>query len=75
MDFWFGSKNGICNMENRDCRNDITPDSTINRRNDTCDTVDNYVNSVDYFIKEDKRRPCPPGKDCTVRKERRGKDA
>lgn len=26
-----------------------------------------------YFIKEDKRRPCPPGKGCTVRKEK-GKD-
>ncbi len=25
--------------------------------------------------KENKRRLCPPGKDCTERKERRGKDA
>ena len=23
-----------------------------------------------YFIKEDKRRPCPPGKLCTERKEK-----
>ena len=41
--------------ENRACRNDITPDSIINRENDTCDTVDNYVNSVDYFEKGDKK--------------------
>jgi len=36
------------------CRNDITPDKTINWGNDRRDTVDNYVNSVDYFEKEDK---------------------
>lgn len=42
-------------MKNHDCRNDITPDNTINRENDICDTVDNYVNSVDYFEKGDKK--------------------
>jgi hypothetical protein len=53
---WGGwGKNSICNMGNGDCRNDITPDNTINRGNDTRDTVDNYVNSVDYYAKEDKK--------------------
>lgn len=29
-----------------------------------------------YIFQEDKRRPCPPGKDCTVKKKKRkrGKD-
>lgn len=25
-----------------------------------------------YFVKEDKLRPCPPGKDCTVKKYKKG---
>lgn len=33
----------------RACRNDITLDNAINWKNDMRDTVDNYVNSVDYL--------------------------
>lgn len=30
-----------------------------------------YIYYCSYFAKEDKRRPCPPGKGCTVRKEKK----
>ena len=42
-------------MKKRACRNDITLDNTINSENDMRDTVDNYVNSVDYFEKGDEK--------------------
>lgn len=31
--------------------------------------------SCDYILIENHRRPCPPGKDCTVKKARTGKKA
>lgn len=32
---------------------------------------DNNVKCCNYIFEEDRRRPCPPGKGCTVRKEKR----
>ena len=32
--------------------------------------ITEYIYYCSYFMKEDKRRPCPPGKGCTVRKEK-----
>jgi hypothetical protein len=32
--------------------------------------IANYIYYCSYYEKEDKLRPCPPGKDCTERKEK-----
>lgn len=33
--------------------------------------ITSYMYCCTYFDQEDKRRPCPPGKGCTVRKEKK----
>ena len=30
-----------------------------------------YMGCCNYFLKTGKRRPCPPGKDCTVKQKRK----
>lgn len=34
--------------------------------------ITEYMYYCAYFVREDKRRPCPPGKDCTVRIDKDG---
>lgn len=34
--------------------------------------ITEYMYYCAYFVREDKRRPCPPGKDCTVRIDKAG---
>ena len=62
----------------REIRNGLEQPKIFNKNKSGCEGCvyffgDYEVNKCcNYIFIEDKRRPCPPGKDCTVRIERKG---
>lgn len=49
----------------------------VNKNKEGCDGCKyfygTWIPSCNYIFEEDKRRPCPPGKECTVKVRKRGK--
>jgi hypothetical protein len=61
----------------RESRNAVEHPQIVDKHKSGCEGCDYFFGDYEsnkccnYIFIEGKRRPCPPGKDCTVKKERK----